>query len=131
MSVPRLSALDNLAPRERGLVLFAGMLIVLFIIWQFIVSPVLDERAEANRMLETAKRDFQIVSNGVQKLPSQNGGQSKTAFTQNDIIEAPISLSRACNRVITVQSNFGWMIARHSAFIAFYLISTRALTPVQ
>ncbi len=88
MSLPHISAFENLAPRERVLVLLAGVLVLLFILWQFILSPVLDGRASANRALETAKRDYQIVSNGVHKLPAQNGGQTKTAFTQNDIIEA-------------------------------------------
>ncbi len=87
----------RLAPREQFLVGLAAVLIALFILWQFIISPILSGAQNAERELAAAKRDHMIVSAGLPKMTLQ-GGTQKTAFSRSAVIDtaraANVSISR-------------------------------------
>jgi len=93
-----MSWLERLAPRERLLVGLAALLIALFIIWQFMISPILSNAQTAQRQLDAAKRDHMIVSTGLPKIAGQNNGTTKAAFNRNAVIEtaniANVAISR-------------------------------------
>lgn len=89
----------RLAAREQILVGFAAVLIALFIIWQFVISPVLAKHDTAQRQLDAAKRDHMIVSAGLPKMATQTGNTRKAAFDRNAVIEAARNANVAISRV--------------------------------
>jgi len=93
-----MSWFNGLAPRERFLVGIAAMLTVLFILWQFLISPVFSAIEKSERNLAAAKRDYMIVSAGLPQMKQQNSLGSQAAFNRNAVIEtaraANVSISR-------------------------------------
>lgn len=62
--------MENRTQRERQLVYFAVMLCAVFAVWQFAIKPVLDGRAQAQKVYSSAERDMDIVRTGLPKLSS-------------------------------------------------------------
>lgn len=52
---------NNMAPRERLLILVAGVLTVIVIGWQFVLAPSLSARAEASTRLQEADRTLSRI----------------------------------------------------------------------
>lgn len=90
--------LARFAPREQILILIAAALVVLFILWQFLVSPVFAASSDADRRLNAAKRDHMIVSAGARKMSAQTRQGARAAFERSGVIStaslANISISR-------------------------------------
>lgn len=91
--------IKRLAPRERLLVGLAALLVTLFVIWQFLMTPVLSGADTAQRQLDAAKRDYTIVSAGLPALSQQNGALNKAAFDRNAVIETARKMNVVISRV--------------------------------
>ena len=89
--------LGSLAPRERLLIGVAAVLTALFVIWQFLISPVLTGAQTAQRQLDAAQRDHSIVSTGLPKMTPQSSNASQAVFDRNAVIE----IARATNVTIS------------------------------
>lgn len=55
---------NNMAPRERLLILVAGILTVIIIGWQFFLAPSMSARAEASARLSDADRTLSRIQEG-------------------------------------------------------------------
>lgn len=77
---------DELAPRERLLLVLAGGLTVLLAIWFLAVSPLLGARAEAERRYETSARALDLVADGVRRVsPSQGDAPAGPQLSQDEL----------------------------------------------
>lgn len=79
---------EALAPRERILIGIAAILLGLFILWQFIIGPVLAANNEAERGLASAKRNHAIVSAGLPKISLNSDNANKAEFDRNSVVNA-------------------------------------------
>ncbi|MBC6402073.1 MAG: type II secretion system protein M [Hyphomonadaceae bacterium] len=88
--------LADRSPRERLLILIMLVLLGTFLIWQFLVSPVLGMRAVAESDRQAAIRDYEIVAQNLSAM--EVDGSEKAAFTRNILIQearaAGIRISR-------------------------------------
>ncbi len=92
------SFLERFNARERGLILVAGGLIVLFALWQFILAPSLSWASGAQENHDRAQRDHRLISQGVTQLTQGGGATNKTAFNRAAVIKVAnqtgVTLSR-------------------------------------
>jgi general secretion pathway protein M len=74
-------------PRERMLLIIMGVLLGLFVIWQFILTPVMSAKQDARAALATAERDYVVVARA---LPGLNAPQTASGqkFNQAVFLEA-------------------------------------------
>ena len=74
-------------PRERVLLLIMGVLLSLFVLWQFVLTPVKSAKQDARASLVTAERDYVAVARA---LPDLNGPNAATGqkFNQAVFLEA-------------------------------------------
>jgi type II secretory pathway component PulM len=93
-----MSFLKTRTSRERGLIAVAAGVLLLLGAWQFVVSPVLSARSNAERMQNAALRDFVIVRDGASAI----GGVSRAAGTRKMFDRsAIISVARSANLQIS------------------------------
>lgn len=74
-------------PREKLLLSIMATILSAVIFWQFILSPVLSAKSEANSALLRAERDYMTVSKAIPSL-SSSGATSTQRFNQAILIEA-------------------------------------------
>ena len=81
---------NELTPREKLMVIIMGILIILFIAWQFILSPLLNYHGDALRQQVKAQKDRSFIEQNISRL-----GQSSAAGEQKDFSrKALLKLSR-------------------------------------
>lgn len=81
---------NDLTFREKLMVIIMGVLIVLFIVWQFILSPLLNYHSDATRQQEQAQKDRSYIEQNISRL-----GQSSVVGAKKDFSrEALLRLSR-------------------------------------
>lgn len=73
-------------PRERALIAVAGLLVALFLSWQFVVKPVMEAHEKAERAQTTALRDFGIVQSGVSQISTADNS-NKQPFNRAAVIQ--------------------------------------------
>ena len=81
---------NELTLREKYMVIIMGVLIILFIVWQFILSPLLSYHGDALRQQAKAQKDRSFVEQNISRL-----GQSATTGEKIDFSrDALLRLSR-------------------------------------
>lgn len=79
---------DSMAPRERLLIGVAGLLTVLFVVWQFIMVPSLTARAEARANLDQADRVLSQIQERYVLKRAQGSAAASTARPTSSSIDA-------------------------------------------
>lgn len=89
--------LTDRSPREQALIAIAGGLIFFFLVWQFLVSPILKMGPSAEQTRAMAINDYQIVAKG---LPStQTNATRKLPFSRNTLIQEAQAVGIKISRV--------------------------------
>jgi len=74
-------------PRERVLLLIMGGLLSLFVLWQFVLTPVTSAKKDARASLVTAERDYVAVARALPGLNVPNAATGQK-FNQAVFLEA-------------------------------------------
>lgn len=74
-------------PREQVLLAVMGVLLGLFVLWQFILTPISNARSDAQSALITAERDYVAVARALPQLSAPTT-LSGPQFTQAVFIDA-------------------------------------------
>lgn len=74
-------------PREQILLIIMGVLLGLFILWQFILSPLAATKQDAQVSLATAERDYVAVSRALPGL-NTSGASTGESFNQAVFLDA-------------------------------------------
>lgn len=77
-----LDAYHALEPREKLLVRVAGVMLGLFFLWQFIISPVMDARQNAAQRQANALRDYAIVESGLPAVTTSRFRGNRDPFSR-------------------------------------------------
>ena len=81
---------NELTPREKLMVIIMGVLITLFIVWQFIISPLLSYHNDAQAQRAKAQKDRAYIEQNISRL-----GQGSTVGEKQDFSrEALVRFSR-------------------------------------
>ncbi len=81
------SLLARFNARERGLILVAGGLIVLFALWQFVIAPSVSWAHSAQENQARAERDHRLISQAVAQLNHGSGATNKAVFNRAAVIQ--------------------------------------------
>ncbi|MEP6342665.1 MAG: type II secretion system protein GspM [Maricaulaceae bacterium] len=81
---------NELTAREKLMVIIMGVLIVLFILWQFILSPLLNFHGDAQRQQVKAQKDRAYIEQNIARL----GQGAATSEVQEFSRETLVRLSR-------------------------------------
>lgn len=82
-----MNILSDRTPRERGLIYTAGALFAAFILWQFVVSPILARKNQALAEHAKAARNLGVVQAGIAQLQrTQPVTTMRTAFDRSVLV---------------------------------------------
>lgn len=73
---------DN-TPREQILIVLAVGLVSVFVLWQFVINPVLSYHAYAKTLHATAVRDFDIVRTGLAKITANRSSTNRSSINSS------------------------------------------------
>ena len=81
---------NELTPREKLMVIIMGVLIILFVAWQFILSPLLNYHGDALNQQVKAQKDRAYIERNISRLGQSSAAGEKIDFSR----EALLRLSR-------------------------------------
>jgi general secretion pathway protein M len=116
-SIREKSGYDQLEPREKFLVRYGGIFCVVFLLFQFVVSPYLSARQHLARSVREKKtelvkiialqkryRQLQgIVSNGANGIAARGAGFSLFSFVEEQALRADIKKQMSSMRPLPVE----------------------------